>query len=111
MAEAENCLEETCVVVQRLHLRHGSFVRARERSRSVLPLDQLEYRGSFRVRNCTDYSDRAVTMAETSKPEERKYDFVTIQLEGRKSENSNLTFAFSSLYSPPVEEKRERPAH
>lgn len=38
----------------------------------------------FPVRNCTDYSDRAVTMAETSKPEERKYGFVTIRLEEKE---------------------------
>ena len=37
----------------------------------------------FPVRNCTDYGDRRVPMAET-KPEERKYGFVTISLEEKK---------------------------
>jgi len=37
----------------------------------------------FPVCNCTDYSDRAVPVVET-KPEERKYGFVTIALEAKK---------------------------
>ena len=37
----------------------------------------------FPVRNCTDYSDRSIPVAET-KPEERKYGFVTISLDEKK---------------------------
>lgn len=37
----------------------------------------------FPVCNCTDYSDRAIPVAE-AKPEERKYGFVTIALEEKK---------------------------
>lgn len=37
----------------------------------------------FPVRNCTDYSDRAIPVTE-AKPEERKYGFVTISLEEKK---------------------------
>lgn len=39
----------------------------------------------FLVRNCTDYSDRSVTVG-VAKPEQRKYGFVSIQLEGEPDE-------------------------
>ena len=37
----------------------------------------------FPVRDCTDYGDRTAPVLET-KPEERKYGFVTISLEEKK---------------------------
>lgn len=37
----------------------------------------------FPVPNCTDYGDRSIPVAET-KPEERKYGFVTLPLEEKK---------------------------
>ncbi len=61
-------------------------VRSGERARELETFCRLISPNTvvpFPVRNCTDYSDRTVPVVET-KPEERKYGFVTISLEEKK---------------------------